>query len=311
MSVRIEKSGRVWTVIHSRPEARNAMDAASADALVAAFEQFDADGSADVAVFWGEGGAFCAGWDLKSVSSLDQGNPVGRLDFPKGGGKAPRGPLGPSRLELGKPVIAAVEGPAVAGGMELAMWADVRVMAESAYFGVYCRRWGVPLIDGGTVRLPRLVGQGKALEIILTGRKVTAEESYRIGLCEKVVPHSKAREAAEAMAQEIARFPQACVRADRLSVYRAGQVGARGPGKRMGNQRRHRQGRRHGRCGALRLRQRPPRRLQGHLTVIAEFREAKYPGPRAAMSNEQTWVPDIRWREFRDDSYSGFREIPG
>jgi len=221
MAVRIEKSGAVWTVIHSRPEARNAMDPRSADALVAAFEQFDADESAHVAVFWGEGGAFCAGWDLKSVSDLDLNDPVGALDFPKDGGKAPRGPLGPSRLEMGKPVIAAVEGPAVAGGMELAMWADVRVMAESAYFGVYCRRWGVPLIDGGTVRLPRLVGMGKALEIIMTGRKVTAEESYRIGLCEKVVPPGKAREAAEAMAQEIARFPQECMRADRLSAYRA------------------------------------------------------------------------------------------
>lgn len=221
MSVRIEKSGSVWTVIHSRPEARNAMDAKSAEALTDAFEQFDADKSANVVVFWGEGGAFCAGWDLKSVSDLDQDNPVGSLDFPKGGGKAPRGPLGPSRLELSKPVIAAVEGPAVAGGMELAMWSDVRVMAESAYFGVYCRRWGVPLIDGGTVRLPRLVGMGKALEIIMTGRKVTAEESYRIGLCEKVVPHGGAREAAEAMAQEIARFPQECMRSDRLSVYRA------------------------------------------------------------------------------------------
>jgi enoyl-CoA hydratase/carnithine racemase len=221
MSVRIEKSGSVWTVIHSRPEARNAMDPASADALVAAFEQFDNDKSANVAVFWGKGGAFCAGWDLKSVSSLDQNDPVGNINFPKDGGKPPRGPLGPSRLEMSKPVIAAVEGPAVAGGMELAMWCDVRVMAESAYFGVYCRRWGVPLIDGGTVRLPRLVGQGKALEIIMTGRKVTAEESYRIGLAEKVVPHGKAREAAEAMAQEIARFPQECMRSDRLSVYRA------------------------------------------------------------------------------------------
>ncbi len=221
MAVRIEKSGSVWTVIHSRPEARNAMDPNSADDLVAAFEQFDADASANVAVFWGEGGAFCAGWDLKSVSSLDQDNPVGNIDFPKGGGKAPRGPLGPSRLELSKPVIAAVEGPAVAGGMELAMWSDVRVMAESAYFGVYCRRWGVPLIDGGTVRLPRLVGMGKALDIIMTGRKVPAEEAYRIGLCERVVPHGKAREAAEAMAQEIARFPQECMRSDRLSAYRA------------------------------------------------------------------------------------------
>jgi enoyl-CoA hydratase len=221
MAVRIEKSGSVWTVIHSRPEARNAMDARSADDLVAAFEAFDADRGANVAVFWGEGGAFCAGWDLKSVSSLDQDDPVSALDFPKDGSKPPRGPLGPSRLELSKPVIAAVEGPAVAGGMELAMWCDVRVMAESAYFGVYCRRWGVPLIDGGTVRMPRLVGLGKALEIIMTGRKVTAEESYRIGLCEKVVPEGQAREAAEAMAQEIARFPQECMRADRLSVYRA------------------------------------------------------------------------------------------
>ena len=221
MAVRIEKSGSVWTVIHSRPEARNAMDARSADDLVAAFETFDADPSANVAVFWGEGGAFCAGWDLKSVSSLDQENPIGSLDFPRDGGKAPRGPLGPSRLELSKPVIAAVEGPAVAGGMELAMWSDIRVMAESAYFGVYCRRWGVPLIDGGTVRLPRLVGMGKALEIIMTGRKVPAEEAYRIGLCEKVVPHGRAREAAEEMAQEIARFPQECMRADRLSAYRA------------------------------------------------------------------------------------------
>ena len=193
MAVRIERSGSVWTVIHSRPEARNAMDAASAEALTAVFEQFDMDDNANVAVFWGEGATFCAGWDLKSVSSLDQADPVGRLDFPKDGGKAPRGPLGPSRLEMSKPVIAAVEGAAVAGGMELAMWCDVRVMAQSAYFGVYCRRWGVPLIDGGTVRLPRLVGLGKALEIIMSGRKVTAEESYRIGLCEKVVPHGQAR----------------------------------------------------------------------------------------------------------------------
>jgi enoyl-CoA hydratase len=225
MAVRIDKSGPVWTVIHSRPEARNAMDAASADALVAAFEAFDADATASVAVFWGEGGAFCAGWDLKSVSDLDLGDPVGALDFPREGGakdaKVPRGPLGPSRLELTKPVIAAVEGPAVAGGMELAMWADVRVMAEDAYFGVYCRRWGVPLIDGGTVRLPRLVGMGRAMEIILTGRKVPAEEAYRIGLCEKLVAHGAAREAAEEMAHGIARFPQACVRADRLSAYRA------------------------------------------------------------------------------------------
>ncbi|MGH6814713.1 MAG: crotonase/enoyl-CoA hydratase family protein [Hyphomicrobiaceae bacterium] len=221
MSVRIEKSGSVWTVIHSRPEARNAMDPASADALAAVFEEFDAAADAFVAVLWGEGGAFCAGWDLKFVSTLDQKAPVGNLDFPKDGGKPPRGPLGPTRLELSKPVVAAVEGPAVAGGMELALWCDVRVMAESAYFGVYCRRWGVPLIDGGTVRLPRLVGQGRALEIVLTGRKVPAEECYRIGACEKLAPHGQARAVAEEMAHEIARFPQACVRSDRRSVYRA------------------------------------------------------------------------------------------
>ena len=140
------------------------------------------------------------------------------LAFPVGPATPPRGPLGPTRLELGKPVIAAVEGPAVAGGMELALWADIRVMAETAYQGVYCRRWGITLMDGGTVRLPRLVGQGKALEIALTGRKVTAEECYAIGLCEKVVPHGGAREAAEAMAHEISRFPQEAVRADRRSI---------------------------------------------------------------------------------------------
>jgi enoyl-CoA hydratase len=220
MAVRIEKSGSVWTVIHSRPEARNAMDPTSADALVAALESFDADPAADVAVLWGEGGAFCAGWDLKFVGSLQGDRPLAALDFPKEGAKPPRGPLGPTRLELSKPVIAAVEGPALAGGMELALWCDLRVMAESAYIGVYCRRWGIPLIDGGTVRLPRLVGQGRALDIILTGRKVTAEECHRIGACDRLVPDGQARAAAEALAQEIARFPQACVRSDRLSVCR-------------------------------------------------------------------------------------------
>jgi enoyl-CoA hydratase len=220
MTVRIERSGSVWTVIHSRPAARNAMDPASADALVAAFRSFEADSTADVAVLWGEGGAFCAGWDLKFVASLEGGRQLAALDFPKDGGEPPRGPLGPTRLELSKPVIAAVEGPAVAGGMELALWCDLRVMARSAYIGVYCRRWGIPLIDGGTVRLPRLVGQGRALDIILTGRKVTAEECHRIGACERLVPDGEARKAAEELAQEIARFPQACVRSDRLSVHR-------------------------------------------------------------------------------------------
>lgn len=219
MSVRIEKRGKVWTVIHSRPEARNAMDPASAEALVEAFTTFDRDAGASVAVLWGEGGAFCAGFDLKYAASPASGN-LEAIDYPDGEAVLPRGPMGPTRLELDKPVIAAIAGPAVAGGFEVALWCDVRVMEASAYFGVYCRRWGVPLIDGGTVRLPRLVGMGRALEIILTGRKVPAEEALRIGACEHVVPEGKSREFAEAMAHEIARFPQACMRADRRSVHR-------------------------------------------------------------------------------------------
>jgi enoyl-CoA hydratase len=226
VTVRIEKNGAVWTVIHDRPEARNAMDPASADALTAAFLQFDADEQASVAVFYGAGGAFCAGWDLKYVSTLNAGHPLGELDIsvarPQGnGGDIPRGPLGPSRLELDKPVIAAIEGPAVAGGMELGLWCDFRVMAQESYFGVYCRRWGVPLIDGGTVRLPRIVGQGRALEIILTGRKVPAEECLNIGLCEYLTPKGGARAKAEELAQEISRFPQVCVRADRRSAIKS------------------------------------------------------------------------------------------
>lgn len=221
MAVRIEKAGAVWTVIHSRPGARNAMDPESADALHQAFLDFENDDSASVAVFWGEGGAFCAGWDLKFVASLDPGTDVlSDLTFPEGDAPTPRGPLGPSRLELDKPVIGAIAGPAVAGGMELALWCDFRVMEESAYLGVYCRRWGVPLIDGGTVRLPRIIGQGRALEIILTGRKVPAEECARIGLCEYVVEDGSAREAAESLAHQIARFPQSCMRADRRSAIR-------------------------------------------------------------------------------------------
>jgi len=223
VSVTIEKNGSVWTVIHDRINARNAVDPEAADALTAAFEEFDRDSQARVAVFWGAGGAFCGGWDLKYGASMSDQAKFQRdtdsLRFPQGAAPAPRGPMGPSRLELSKPVIAAVEGPAVAGGMELALWCDIRVMAEDAYFGVYCRRWGVPLLDGGTVRLPRLVGQGRALEIILTGRKVPAEEALRIGLCEKVVLRGEARAAAEAMARDISRFPQSAVSADRRSVF--------------------------------------------------------------------------------------------
>ncbi len=224
MSVRVEKSGSVWTVIHSRPEARNAMDPASAEALYDAFLDFDADDGAAVAVFWGEGGSFCAGWDLKHAAALDEPEPLSEFAIPRdggargNGGDIPMGAMGPSRLELDKPVIAAVAGPAVAGGMELAMWADIRVMEETAYQGVYCRRWGIPFLDGGTVRLPRLVGEGRAMDLILTGRQVMAEECARIGLCEYVVPEGAARQRAEELAHRIAAFPQLCVRADRRSV---------------------------------------------------------------------------------------------
>jgi enoyl-CoA hydratase len=232
MTVRIEKSGPVTTIINDRINARNAGDPETAEALTAAFLAFDQDQGAKAAVFWGAGGAFCAGWDLKYAAELAdrerfQKDIIEGLAFPQGSGPAPRGPLGPSRLEINKPVIAAVEGPAVAGGMELAMWADIRIMAEDAYFGVYCRRWGIPLLDGGTVRIPRLVGVGRAMEIILTGRKVGAEEALRIGLCEKVVPRGEARAAAEAMAAEIARFPQAAVMADRRNVYETYGLGVR------------------------------------------------------------------------------------
>jgi len=227
MSVRIEKAGTVWTIIHSRPLARNAMDPESADALQNAFLDFDRDSTASVAVFWGEGGAFCAGWDLKHAASLESDDPLVELNFSDEAKTDPRGPMGPSRLQLDKPVIAAIAGPAVAGGMELALWADMRVMEQSAYMGVYCRRWGIPLIDGGTVRLPRLVGEGRAMEIVLTGRKVMAQECERIGLCEYVVEDNGSREKAEQLAHEIARFPQSCTRADRRSVVAQHGLGLR------------------------------------------------------------------------------------
>lgn len=219
MSVQIEKNGPVTTVILARSEARNAVDPATAAKLTEAFLAFDADPEQYVAVFWGAGGAFCAGFDLKYAGSLTgKDRPLAANDFPKGDGPVPPGPMGPTRLELSKPVIAAIAGPAVAGGMELALWCDLRVMEEDAYMGVYCRRWGVPLIDGGTVRLPRIVGRGRALDLVLTGRKVTAEECLRIGLCERVVPHGESRRAAEALALELTKFPQGCMRADRRSV---------------------------------------------------------------------------------------------
>ena len=220
-TVRVKKVGRITTVTLNRPEVKNAVDPETGLKLVDAFLDFEHDDEADVAVFWGAHGAFCAGGDLKHLASTGADTWLNALRYPRlGYAETPPGPLGPSRLELSKPVIAAVSGPAVAGGMELALWCDMRIMEESAFFGVYCRRWGVPLIDGGTVRLPRIVGMGRAMDLILTGRKVAAEEAYRIGLCERVVPDGKAREAAEELAREIARFPQECVRADRASAYR-------------------------------------------------------------------------------------------
>lgn len=223
MSLTTEKDGRVLIVTRHRHEARNAMDPESADQLTEAMKEFDKDDSVDVAVLYGAGGSFCAGWDLKYAATLTDRDAFDRdmtrgLAFPTGANEAPRGPLGPTRLELSKPVIAAIEGPAVAGGMELALWCDLRVMAEDAFFGVFCRRWGIPLLDGGSVRLPRIVGRGRALDIIMTGRKVTADEAHKIGLCERLAPSGQSLNAAMELAQEIARFPQAAVRADRQTV---------------------------------------------------------------------------------------------
>lgn len=206
--VRTERTGPVTTVVLARPAARNAVDGPTAAALAAAFRDFEADPGARVAVLWGEGGTFCAGADLKAV-----GTPDGNRVAPDGDG-----PMGPTRMRLTKPVIAAVSGHAVAGGLELALWCDLRVAEEDAVFGVFCRRWGVPLIDGGTVRLPRLIGTGRALDLILTGRPVPAPEAYGMGLANRLVPTGRARTAAEELAAEIARFPQTCLRADRASV---------------------------------------------------------------------------------------------
>lgn len=219
MSVRTEKNDAVWTIINSRPEAKNAVNPESAQALYDAFLAFDADDSAKVAVFWGEGGAFCAGWDLKRAAQLQHDKALQPYDYPEdNAAPVPMAAMGPSRLQLSKPVIAAIAGPAVAGGMELALWCDIRVMEESAYMGVFCRRFGVPLVDGGTVRLPRLVGEGRALDLILTGRRVDADEALRIGLCEYLVAEGGARQRAEELAQQLCQFPQSCMLSDRRSV---------------------------------------------------------------------------------------------
>jgi enoyl-CoA hydratase len=206
--IRVERSGPVTTIILSRPDVRNAVDGPTATALADAFRAFDADPEEAVAVLWGEGGTFCAGADLKAIGT-ERGNQVTEDGD---------GPMGPSRMRLSKPVIAAVSGHAVAGGLELALWCDLRVAESDAVFGVFCRRWGVPLIDGGTVRLPRLIGESRAMDLILTGRPVEAPEAYEIGLVNRLVPPGEARAEAERLAAEIARFPQICMRGDRLSM---------------------------------------------------------------------------------------------
>lgn len=206
--VRVERNGAVTTVILDRPGARNAVNGPTAAALYAAFDAFDRDDTASVAVLWGDNGTFCAGADLKSFGTPDA-NAVHRTG---------PGPMGPTRMVLSKPVIAAVSGYAVAGGLELAVWCDLRVAEEDAVFGVFCRRWGVPLIDGGTVRLPRLIGQSRAMDMILTGRGVKAHEALAMGLANRVVPKGQARQAAEELAAQLAALPQQCLRSDRLSA---------------------------------------------------------------------------------------------
>ena len=207
--VRVERSGRVTTVILDRAGARNAVDRNTAEALADAFRNFDADDNARVGVLWGDHGTFCAGADLKALAA---GNP--NRVAPDGDG-----PMGPSRMLLSKPVIAAIAGHAVAGGLELALWCDLRVAEDDAILGVFCRRFGVPLIDGGTIRLPRLIGLSRALDLILTGRGVTAAEALNMGLVNRVVPHGQARAVAEQLAAELAELPQAALRADRMSAY--------------------------------------------------------------------------------------------
>jgi enoyl-CoA hydratase/carnithine racemase len=209
MAIRLERDDPVATIVIDRPEARNAVDGGSARALADAFRQVEADEGLRVAVLWGAGGTFCAGADLKA-----RGTERGLRLAPDGDG-----PMGPTRMAFTKPVIAAVEGYAVAGGLELALMCDLRVADETAIFGVFCRRWGVPLLDGGTVRLPHLIGLSRALDMILTGRPVDAREALAFGLANRVVPAGRAREEAEAVARTIAAFPPRCVRSDRRSAW--------------------------------------------------------------------------------------------
>jgi enoyl-CoA hydratase/carnithine racemase len=217
-AVLVERDGPVAILSINRPHCRNAVDGATARKLYDAFLAFDADKDASVAVFTGTGGTFCAGADLKAVAKGD------REKRREVGGHNTMAPMGPSRLRLSKPVIAAVEGFAVAGGMELALWADMRVVAEDATFGIFCRRFGVPLIDLGTIRLPRLIGHSQAIDLILTGRPVGGPEALRMGLANRLVPKGETRAHAIAIARDIAGFPQTCMRADRLSALRQWDV---------------------------------------------------------------------------------------
>jgi enoyl-CoA hydratase len=216
--VRTEREGPVTTVILDRAAVKNAVDRATAEQLAAAFRAFDADPDARVAVLYGDHGAFCAGADLKALAAGSGGSAMstgtGNRVAPDGDG-----PMGPTRMVLGKPVIAAIAGHAVAGGLELALWCDLRVAEDDAVLGVFCRRFGVPLIDGGTIRLPRLIGLSRALDLILTGRAVRADEALAIGLVNRVVPHGQALAAARELAHQLAALPQAALRADRTSAY--------------------------------------------------------------------------------------------
>jgi enoyl-CoA hydratase len=210
MNVIVEKDGAVTTVILNRPEVRNAVDRPTAEELADAFRAFEADENSKVGVLYGDHGDFCSGADLKAIA---EGSRMNRME------ESGDGPMGPSRMVLSKPVIAAIAGYAVAGGLELALWCDMRVIEEDAILGVFCRRWGVPLIDGGTVRLPRLIGMSRALDLILTGRPVSAREALDMGLANRIVQKGQARREAEKLAHEIAAFPEECMRGDRLSVY--------------------------------------------------------------------------------------------
>ncbi|MGE5291351.1 MAG: crotonase/enoyl-CoA hydratase family protein [Micromonosporaceae bacterium] len=215
MTVRVERDGPITTVILDRPEVRNAVDGPTAHALASAMRAFDADPEASAAVLCGAGGTFCAGADLKAL-----GGPAANRVSPDGDA-----PMGLSRIRMSKPVIAAIDGHAVAGGLELALWCDLRVAGDDAVLGVFCRRWGVPLIDGGTVRLPQIVGIGRALDLILTGRPVTATEAQGMGLVNRVVPAGQTRAAAERLAREISAFPAACMRSDRLATIEGMTLG--------------------------------------------------------------------------------------